>query len=179
MILEQDIKRLEINQKRNELRNYPSLSLGYDFSRSVGGNDFDFDTYTTNHQIGLNLSYSLWNHFKNGESSTRTKISKQIAKLSYEDKLDQMKRSYATIAKELEYLIRLNDLYQEKLSQSSEQIKIAEERYRLGMIQLLELDKTRTDYIDADIAYHSNRYQIVKKQEAIHQLLSQKIQGKW
>jgi hypothetical protein len=47
------------------------------------------------------------------------------------------------------------------------------------MIQLLELDKTRTDYIDADIAYYANRYQIIQKQEAVNQLLSKQILGKW
>ncbi|HQQ68035.1 MAG TPA: TolC family protein, partial [Candidatus Cloacimonadota bacterium] len=84
-----------------------------------------------------------------------------------------------TITQELEYLLRLDELYLERLTQSREQIRIAEERYRLGMIQLLDLDKTRTDYISADIEYNTNRYQIIQKQEAVNYLLSNKILGKW
>ena len=73
----------------------------------------------------------------------------------------------------------MDELYQERLEQSQEQIRIAEERYRLGMIQLLELDKTRTEYIDSNIQYNANRYQIIKKQEELNHMLSQKILGKW
>jgi outer membrane protein TolC len=83
------------------------------------------------------------------------------------------------MTKELEYLLRLDELYSERLTQSREQIRIAEERYRLGMIQLLDLDKTRTDYISSDIEYYTNRYQIIQKQEAVNYLLANKILGKW
>jgi outer membrane protein TolC len=80
---------------------------------------------------------------------------------------------------ELEYLQNLDRLYREKLDQSTEQIRIAEERYRLGLIELLELDKTRVEYINSDIQYNNNRYQILAKQEAINTLLSRKLLGKW
>lgn len=178
-VLQQDMKRNELSSKQTQLNIFPEVSLGYNFSRKVGGADFDFDNYSTNHALNLNLSYSLWNHFTNKESRIRNKISKQITQLSMDDSIDQAKRDYDNSIAELQYLVRLNELYSEKLSQSREQIKIAEERYRLGMIQLLELDKTRIDYIDADIAYHANRYQIIQKQEAIEYLLSNKILGKW
>lgn len=178
-LLQQEIKQSDLSLKQSFLSNFPEVSLGYNFSRKVGGADFDFDTYSTSHGVNLSLSYSLWNHFRNGEMATRTKISKQMAQLSYEDKSDQLKRDYDNLTQELQYLVRLNELYSEKLTQSREQIKQAEERYRLGMIQLLELDKTRTDYIDADIAYYANRYQIIQKQEAVNQLLSKQILGKW
>lgn len=178
-LLEQEIKSSELSLKQNKLDYFPRISLGYNFSRKVSGADFDFDTYDTTHGVNLMLSYSLWNHFRNSESTTRTKISKQLATLSLQDKSDQLQRDYTIMQQELQYLIRLDELYSEKLDQSTEQIKQAEERYRLGLIQLLELDKTRTDYIDADIAYYANRYQIIIKQEAINKLLSHKILGKW
>jgi outer membrane protein TolC len=178
-LLQNDLKRSDLSLKQSFLDKFPEVSLGYNYSRRVGGADFDFDTYSTTHGVNLSLSYSLWNHFRNGETATRTKIIKQMAQLSYDDKSDQLKRDYDNLNQELQYLLRLNELYDEKLTQSREQIKQAEERYRLGMIQLLELDKTRTDYIDADIAYYANRYQIIQKQEAVNQLLSKQILGKW
>ncbi|MDY0151763.1 MAG: TolC family protein [Candidatus Cloacimonas sp.] len=178
-LLEQELKHSDLSLTQSKLDNFPRVSLGYNFSRNVGGADFDFDTYTTSHGVNLSLSYSLWNHFRNTESTTRTKITKQMAMLNLEDTTDQLKRDYDIMNQELQYLVRLDDLYSEKLDQSTEQIKQAEERYRLGLIQLLELDKTRTDYIDADIAYYANRYQIIIKQEAINKLLNHKILGKW
>lgn len=178
-ILEHDLKKADLNLKQSFLDYLPKVSVGYSFARRVGGDDFEFDNYSTNHSVNLSLSYSLWNQFKNRESDTRTKISRHITKLSYDDTKDQLERDYADMNRELQYLVRLDELYSERLAQSREQIKQGEERYKLGLIQLLELDKTRTEYIDADIAYNANRYQIIAKQEAINKLLSQQILGKW
>jgi outer membrane protein TolC len=155
------------------------LSLGYGLSRNISGDNFEFDTYSTTHNIYLNLGYSLWNQFTQHQSSKRSDISYRLAELELMDKTDELGRQYQNATQELEYLNRLDELYREKLEQSSQQIKIAEERYRLGLIELLELDKTRTDYIDADIAYNANLYQILAKQQNLNFLLSRPILGKW
>lgn len=178
-LLQADIKRSQLGKRQDLLDYFPRLSLAYNFNRSVGGEDFDFDDYNTTHTVSLNLSYSLWNHFRQGQNYKRSELSLRLAELELQDKMDSINRQYGTLDQELTYLLRLDDLLREKLAQSSDQIRIAEERYRLGLIELLELDKTRTDYIDADIAYNTNRYQILAKQEAINYLLSQKILGKW
>jgi len=73
----------------------------------------------------------------------------------------------------------MNELYSEQLAQSREQITQAEERYRLGLIELLELDKTRTNFIETDISYNNNLYSIIAKQEEINYLLSEPLLGKW
>lgn len=178
-LLQHQMKQSELNLTQNKLDHFPKVNLSYNFARRVSGQDFDFDQYNTSHGLSLNLSYSLWNYFTNGESKTRTRINQQMLGLSFDDAVEKSRRSYDNISKELEYLLRLDELYDERLAQSSEQIRIAEERYRLGMIQLLDLDKTRTDYISADIEYNTNRYQIIQKQEALNYLLSNQILGKW
>ncbi|MCB5252030.1 MAG: TolC family protein [Candidatus Cloacimonadaceae bacterium] len=178
-ILQRELERNDIFMTQNFLENFPTVSLGYGFSRRVNGADFDFDKYSTVHSLNLNLSYSLWNVFTNRESGLRYKINKQMAQLNFDDKAEQSKREYDIALNELQYLLRLDELYSERLLQATEQIRIAEERYRLGMIQLLELDRTRTNYIDADIEYNANRYEIIQKQEALNYLLSQQILGKW
>lgn len=178
-LLEKSLKRNDLNLTQSRLEYLPRLSLSYGLARRVSGDDFEFDSYNTVHSVGMNLSYSLWNFFTNNETNTRTKIARQNTILSLEDSRDQSRRSYDSATQELQYLLRLDDLYREKLDQSTAQIRIAEERYRLGLIQLLELDKTRTEYIDADIQYNSNRYQIIQKQEEINNLLSRQIMGKW
>ncbi len=179
IILNQELKRNELELKQNKLDNFPRVNLAYNYDRTVSGADFDFDRYNTNHGVSLSLSYPLLNYFKNGENTSRTKIIRQLSKLAVDEKNDQILRDYNSNVQELQYLLRMNELYTDKLAQSREQITQAEERYRLGLIELLELDKTRTDYIDADIAYNANRYQIIAKQEAINHLLSEPILGKW
>jgi len=145
IILNQELKHSELELKLDKLDNFPRVNLAYNFDRTVSGADFDFDRYNTNHGVSLSLSYPLLNYFKNGESTYRTKISQKLSQLAIDEKSDQIVRDYNSAVQELQYLLRMNELYTEKLSQSSEQITQAEERYRLGLIELLELDKTRTD----------------------------------
>ena len=178
-LLETDLKRGELGLRQSFLNYFPRVSLVYNFARRVGGEEFDFDQYSTDHTLGLNLSYSLWNQFKQGQTNKRSDLAQRLAELEIRRQIEDIERSYTTLSQELEYLTRLDELYVEKLAQSESQIRIAEERYRLGLIELLELDKTRVEYINSEIAYHNNRYQILARQEAINNLLSQKIQGKW
>ena len=178
-ILYQELNRLNLQLKQNKLDDFPRFNLAYNLDRSVSGADFDFDRYNTNHGISLTLSYPLFNIFENSESRTRTKISRQLSQVSMEEKKDQLQRDYDSALRELQYLKRMNELYSEQLAQSREQITQAEERYRLGLIELLELDKTRTNFIETDISYNNNLFSIIAKQEEINYLLSEPVLGKW
>lgn len=178
-ILNQELNRLNLQLKQNKLDDFPRFNLAYNLDRSVSGADFDFDRYNTNHGISLTLSYPLFNIFENSESRTRTKISRQLSQVTMGKKKDQLQRDYDSALRELQYLKRMNELYSEQLAQSREQITQAEERYRLGLIELLELDKTRTNFIETDISYNNNLYSIIAKQEEINYLLSEPLLGKW
>lgn len=178
-MLKQSIKRNDIGLLQSKLDYFPNLSLAYNFRRSVGGDDFDFDTYSTVHGLSLNLSYSLWSPFRNKESYSRNRINNQMAELNLNSSITGINSQYQRLNSQLGYLQRLDELYLEQLEQSRQQISIAEERYRLGLIELLELDKTRTAYIDADINYSANRYQILQVREELNYLLSQRILGIW
>lgn len=178
-MLKQSIKRNDIGLLQSKLDYFPNLSLAYNFRRSVGGDDFDFDTYSTVHGLSLNLSYSLWSPSRNKESYSRNRINNQMAELNLNSSITGINSQYQRLNSQLGYLQRLDELYLEQLEQSRQQISIAEERYRLGLIELLELDKTRTAYIDADINYSANRYQILQVREELNYLLSQRILGIW
>lgn len=178
-LLEQEIKKHDLNITQNNLNYLPKLNVGYGFSRKVSGADFDFDQYNTVHSAYLSLSYPLFSFFTNRESATSQKIAKQLSQLNIDDTVQQSQSEYESSAKVLEYLLRLDTLYAEQLEQASAQIENAQERYRLGLIELLELDKTRTSYIDATLEYDNNRYEILKTQESINYLISKPILGKW
>lgn len=178
-LLKADLKRGELGLSQNFLSYFPRVSLAYNYGRGVSGADFDFDRYNTNHTLSLNLSYSLWNQFKQGQSDKRANLAQRLAELEVRQQLDDIDRQYVNLNRELEYLQRLDELYTEKLAQAQNQINVAEERFRLGLIEILELDKVRVEYINSEISYNNNRYQILARQEAINNLLSRQILGKW
>lgn len=178
-LMQKDIEEQNLSLYQYQLDLLPRISVSYNFNRGVSGFDYAFDSYSSSHGIALNFSYSLWNQFRQSETVKRAKISKILTELAKEDKESEVSRDYELYREELSYHIRLDELYEQKRDQAEEQIRNAEERYRLGMIQQLDLDKARSEFLDADIAYSTNRYQIIAKQEAINYLLSNKILGKW
>lgn len=178
-LLSQSLKRNKLSLSQSRWDFYPNLSLSYNFNRSVGGEDFDFDTYNTDHGISLALSYSLWSPFRQKENFSRLKMNRTMAQINFDSALSSINSQYSQLQRQLSYQNRLNELYRERLDQSSQQIRIAEERYRLGLIELLELDRTRTDYIDANIQYNANQYDMLRTREEINHLLSKPILGKW
>lgn len=178
-LLEQETKRSNLSLKQTRLDYLPKISLSYSLSRNVSGPDFEFDRYSTGHGVGLNISYSLWNQFRHSETAKRSRIAMQQSELQTLEKRDEIAREYQSIVEELAYLQELQELYTQKLEQAAEQIRIAEQRYSLGMIQQLELDKTRSEHLEAEINHSSNKYQIIARREALNYLLSNQILGKW
>jgi len=178
-LLNSELRKNDLTLNKERLDLWPKISISYNFNRSVSGFDFDFDNYNSSHGFSLNASYSLWNQFRQSESTKRAKISRQMNQLDLIDKKDEIRLEYENLKLELTYLLQLNELYNEKYNQATEQLRTAEERYRFGMIAQLDLDKTRSELLDADIARNTNRYQIMVSREALNLLLSNKILGKW
>jgi outer membrane protein TolC len=58
-------------------------------------------------------------------------------------------------------------------------LKKAEEQFKLGSISLLDLDKSKLDYQNAQLNYNNKYYQLFRKQEERNLLLSKEILGKW
>jgi outer membrane protein TolC len=79
----------------------------------------------------------------------------------------------------LNFLHRSKDLYERKLAQSSENLSVSTEKYNLGLIDLIELDRSRISNLQARISLNQNYYNILKKQEQLNQLLSAPIMNRW
>ena len=56
---------------------------------------------------------------------------------------------------------------------------MAQEQYKLGLINILDLDKITLDHSDAQLSYNKQHFSIIKKREEINLLMSNKILGKW
>ncbi len=178
-ILERDVARSKISVTQNRAEFLPSLSLQYNYNRAKVGSDLNFEKYSTTHTVSLNASYSLWNYFRNSENVHRIKLTQKNKELALEDKKTVITNQYQQAVKDLEYLNKLNSLYQEKLSSALENLNIAMEQYKLGMIKQIEIDKSRSEYLNTKILLESNQNNILLKREAINQLLSKPILNKW
>ena len=158
----------------------PTVSLEYSFVHSDQGDVNEFSDYTRDSQaLILSANWNIFGLMDNLESIIRSKRNLKIQKLDYV----KSKRDYGlqliNLQNDLETLKRSFDLYEEKLKLAEENLNMAQEHFRLGMISLLDLDRSKIDFQNTQLARIHNNYQLMKKQEEINLLSSDKILGKW
>ncbi len=179
LLLKREIERDDISLKQNKLSYLPEISLNYLYNKAKQSNDFSFDSDRTNHTLSLEATYSLWNYFKNGEEHRQTKLNQKVKKLTYESKKMSVQSQYEQYKDQMDYLKEMDNLYQLKKENTQENLNIAEQKYQMGMIQQIELDKARYEFLDASVAYESNRYKLIELNESVNYLLSGKLLNKY
>jgi len=182
-LLEQKLNNLKINKLihlQTTMNLLPAISLEYSFDHYDQDDVKAFSDYSRNSQsLKLSASWNIFGLMDNFENIIRSKHNLRIQKLDYV----KSKRDYGlqliNLQNDLETLKRSFDLYEEKLHLAAENLNMAQEHFRLGMISLLNLDRSKIDFQNTQLARIQNHYQLMKKQEEINLLLSANILGKW
>ncbi len=158
----------------------PSLTLSYSV---LHNDDNDINAYSdylrTSNTLSISASYDIFNLLEKGEAYSRSKRNLRVQKIDFETN----KRDYAieltNLQNDLETLKRSYTLYSDKLKLAEDNLNMAQEQYRLGMISLLDMDRAKIDHQNAQLSYNNHHYNLLRKQEEINLLLSSKILGKW
>lgn len=179
ILLQRKIKRDNIAMTQSKLNYFPQLSLNYSYNHSKFDQNLEFSHHGTNHTLSLKANYSLWTYFENYESYRQSSLNKKLSVLNYENKLNTIKTEYSQYADELLYYNDLQNLYSLKKENATENLQIAEEKYQLGKIQQIDLDKARLEKLEAEIEYESNKYQLILSRESINHLMSEKMLNKY
>ncbi len=179
VLLQRKIERENISIKQSKLNYFPRLSLNYNYNQSDYDQNFNLSHHETSHTLSLKANYSLWTYFENNESYKQSTLNKKLKVLNYENKLNAVKTEYSQFVNDLYYYKELHDLYSLKKENATENLQIAEEKYQLGKIQQIDLDKARLEKLEADIEYESNKYQLILSRESINHLMSEKMLNKY
>ena len=181
--LKQKLNNLKIN-KLNHFRTImdflPTLSIGYTAAHSDIDDAYAFsDYYRSSNTLSLSASWNIFNLLDNYESYTQSKRNLKLQKLD----LNISERNYEiqleNLQKDLQTSSRSYELYTEKLTLAEENLKMAQEQFKLGMISLLDLDRSKIDFQNAQLSHINSHYNLMKKHEEINLLLSKPILGKW
>ncbi|MFC1888099.1 TolC family protein, partial [Candidatus Cloacimonadota bacterium] len=158
----------------------PTLSLGYHYYTNSTTEDLaDFDRYDDSYTISLTASYSIFDIFEKRESFLRSRRDLRIQELDLSISEKDLKETLSNLESDMRTLRRSRDLYSEKLELAKSNLEMAQEQFRLGMISILDLDKAKLDYQNAQLSYNNRYYELIRKQEEINQTLSLPILGKW
>jgi len=182
-LLDQKMNSLKINKLQHlqtTLNLLPTLSVSYQFNHNDNDDIYDFSEYTRDSQsLSLNASWNVFGLMDNLEQIGRSKRNLRIQKLDYVQSKNNYQIKLQNLQKDLMTLKESSELYDNKLELAKETLNMAQEQFRLGMISLLDLDRSKIDFQNTQLANIQNKYELLKKQEEINLLLSEKILGKW
>lgn len=166
-----------LQQKMNFL---PTVSLGYSVTHNDPNNVYDLGNYDRfNNSLSLNASYNIFSIFETREVYVRSKRNLRSLKLDLSKSKHDNQNEFENKIIELKTLKRSRAQYHKKLELANKTLDMAREQYKHGLISLLDLDRSKLEYQNAQISYISKKYELLRKIEEVNLLLSNKILGKW
>ena len=157
------------------LSQFPSLSVGYSWSTNTT-NRWSSNYHGT-YDVGIfsiNFSYPIFNH----GSNIGYRISKRsfnLEQMILSDEKERFNKEITQITNDLSRLIQTYNLHERRLELTRVNLRMAEERYVLGVLSNLELFETRNSYLNAEFQLINQFYNIIRKQEELNFALSGKI----
>ena len=174
------LKSSKLSHFQTTMNFLPTLTFGYSYGASSPGDDIhDYSNYNDSYTFSLTASYDIFDIFSKYESYVRSRNNLKLQKLDYQVSERSQKDAITNLISDFETLERSKALYENKLSLAAENLEMAQEQYRLGIISLLDLDRAQIDYQDAQLSYNNRYYNLMRKQEEINRELSKPILKKW
>ena len=162
---------------RTRLNFFPQMNLQYNYRRRVFSEDLEFNHGMTDHSIGLNLSYSLNDLFRNRFTYRQVQSLDEHNQLGTGQLLRNIALRHNQFVEELNFLHELIELQELRAQQTAQNLAMAQQRFRLGLVTQLDIDKAIFENHDSQIGLASSRYQLMMKKLQIDYLLSTGLRG--
>jgi len=179
------LEKTDLSRKQQLIGFLPDLSVnwGYGSTNSWTSADsigvFKLDGFEESYSFGLSLSIDFLDYPDKYLSYGIQKRMLKRAKLDLSDAKRNLKNSYNNQSNSLNTLQTTFELYEQKKQLSQENLDMAQEQYSLGIIGLLDLDRFKIDYQNAQVSYNGAYYELIRARENLNLLLSNNILGRW
>jgi len=158
----------------------PSISMSYSLSHNDQDDIYDLGNYYRNtNTLSLNASYNIFNLLDTREQYLKSKRNHKLLELDVKITAETDKLDLQILLSDFETIKKSQKLYADKLELAEQNLQMAQEHYKHGMISLLDLDRSKIEFQNSKISNMRNKFDLLKKQEEINLFLSNKILGKW
>lgn len=134
----------------------PTLSLGsgYRWNNQV----FGFDGGTRSWNLGLNLSFPIFNRFQREQTADQSRTQVTMAEITLRDTQRMVRNELDRVLGALRLAEQQLELSQEALEVAREDLRVQQERYRLGVSTILEQITSQINLAEAEQNVISARY---------------------
>lgn len=143
---------------------YPTLSFqtgiqpGWSWIREIQNNSFSADVHTLSYYGNLNLRFSVFNNWKNKRAVEVSKIQEEINLLSIESMKLTLSNTLKNLIAIYQARVQLVSISQENLVYSKKALELAEERFKVGSINSIDLASFMNSYQNTLIQHYENLF---------------------
>lgn len=143
---------------------YPTLSFqagvrpSWSSIREIKDDSFEAQSNSLSYYGNINLRYSLFNNWKNKRAVEVSKIQEEIGTLN----IESMKQTLSSTLKNLIALydarVQLVSISQENLIYAEKALKLAEDRFNVGLINSIDFESFKNNYQNTLIQHYENLF---------------------
>ncbi|HVG59498.1 MAG TPA: TolC family protein [Hyalangium sp.] len=152
---------------------YPTarLSAGYDWSNR----DFGFDGGQTGWSVRLGISYPIFDGFRREESVVRATTQAEIAQSQLADTRRSVRSEAERVLSQLELVEQRITMGRQAEEVAAEDLRVQQERYRLGATTILELLTSQTALVEAQNNLVGLRFDYLLVRAELESILGRKL----
>jgi outer membrane protein len=156
---------------------FPTLSMSYSMSGSNTSPNFDWGhgQFSQSNSLRLSLSFPLFNGLGREETVLRASIAEQNATASLRDARLLATQQLVQYLGQLKLALERINIMQASLEAAQEDLRVQQERYRLGASTQLELLTTQTQLNSARYNLINARYQVRIARAQIESLIGREL----
>jgi len=182
--MDKELDVMSINLMQSFLEFFPAISLSATYNNifeSWQKNDVLENTNynSDNLSLGLNISYPLFNFPEHKQDYSILRRNQRIAIAHYEYKKKENTELFLSLKDDYNNSLKIYELLYKKLQLSQKNYELAEKKYSMNLLSLLEFEDAQNIYLDSQINYVTHYYQTIIKLENLKLLISDKILNEW
>jgi outer membrane protein len=139
---------------------FPRLNLtsGYTYSNAHSQVGITKENLYRGFSIGVNASYPIFNGFQNSQNRSKAQVRLEQARIEADQAELYTKAHLQRIYNDYQTNLQLSDFEQENVKLAMRNLTIAQEKYRIGSANDIELRETQKKLMDAENRYLTAQY---------------------
>ncbi|MBK0382395.1 TolC family protein [Pedobacter sp. SD-b] len=151
---------------------YPSLSFGGGLSTGYSSSvPSSFNDQITNRNfgqyLGFNLSIPIFNNYRNRANYNIAKIRYDNAKAAEQLAKNNLNKIISQAVQDLKSAIKSYDATKSAFNSSKEAFNVIKQRYEVGLVNVIELNTSQTNYNKAEFDFIQAKYNVIFRQKVI------------
>lgn len=176
----ENLKQIKTNYTQTKLDFLPTLSFSLNKSLEwKEKNIFDFDDTASPLRYTLSLSYPLLNPLTNIPSTQSSKYRLRQAELQFDQTREEEKQNFQFALTSFNQGKMSLNLAERQQQLEELNLNLVSEQYRLGQVSLTDLENARKSFLQSQVDYIQEYYNLILLQEELNLITNTKMLNKY